>query len=134
MKTRLSTPSHDSAADKTAKTTPQPRSTTPSLDSAVGRKQARPPPANPYRTPTRYTSENARCHALTCEHTLTPYSSPLTGPNHENVNYHPSLQHLLHTARRLNSRLRRTHQPHFRPNAFCEYRRSLGHSSTMQKL
>jgi hypothetical protein len=56
MKTRSSTPSHDTAADKTANPTPQPRSTTPSLDSAAGRKQARPPPANPYRTLTRSTS------------------------------------------------------------------------------
>jgi len=58
------------------------------------------------------------------------YSSPWTGLSHENVNYRPSSQHLLHTARRRNSRLRRTHQPHSRPNAFCEYRRSSGHSST----
>ena len=60
MKTRSSTPSHDLAADADAPPTPQPRFTTPSLDSAAGRKQARPPPANPYRTPTRSTSENAR--------------------------------------------------------------------------
>ena len=56
MKTRSFTPSHDTAADKPANPTPQPRSTTPSLDSAAGRKQARPPPVNPYRTPTRSTS------------------------------------------------------------------------------
>ncbi len=60
MKTRSSTPSHDSAADDNANPTPQPRSNTPLLDSAAGRKQARPPPANPYRTSTRSTSENAR--------------------------------------------------------------------------
>ena len=56
MKTRSSTPSHDTAVDKTATPTTQPRSTTPSLDSAAGQKQARPPPANPYRTPNRSTS------------------------------------------------------------------------------
>jgi hypothetical protein len=56
MKTCPFTPSHDMAADKTANPTPQPRSTTPSLDLAAGRKQAHPPPANPYRTPTRSTS------------------------------------------------------------------------------
>jgi hypothetical protein len=60
MKTRLSTPSHNSAADANANSTPPPRSNTPSLDLAAGRKQARPPPANPYRTPTCSTSENAR--------------------------------------------------------------------------
>jgi hypothetical protein len=56
MKTRLSIPSRDTAADKTATPTPQPRSTTPTLDSAAGRKQARPSPVNPYRTPNRSTS------------------------------------------------------------------------------
>ena len=59
MKTRSSTPSHDSAADANANPTPQPRYNTPSLDSAAGRKQARPPPVNPYPTPTRSTSKNA---------------------------------------------------------------------------
>ena len=55
MKTCSSTPSRDTAADKTAAPTPQPRSTTPLLDLAAGRKQARPPPANSYRTPNRST-------------------------------------------------------------------------------
>ena len=56
MKTCSSTPLHDTVAATKANPTPQPRSTTPSLDSAAGLKQARPPPANPYRTPTRSTS------------------------------------------------------------------------------
>ena len=60
MKTRSSTPSHDLAAEADATPTPQPCFTTPSLESAAGRKQARPPPTNPYRTPTRFTSENAQ--------------------------------------------------------------------------
>ena len=72
MKTRSSTPSHDLAADADATPTPQPRFTTPSLDSAAGRKQARPPPANPYRTPTRSTSENARPTSEKDRHTSPP--------------------------------------------------------------
>ena len=72
MKTCSSTPSHDSAADANANPTPQPRFTTPSLDSAAGRKQARPPPANPYRTPTRSTSENARPTSEKDQHTSHP--------------------------------------------------------------
>ena len=72
MKTRSSTPSHDLAADANANPTPQPRFTTPSLDSAAGRKQACPPPANPYRTPTRSTSENARPTSENDQHTSPP--------------------------------------------------------------
>ncbi len=56
MKTRSSTPSHYTAAATKANPTPQPRSTTPSLNSAAGLKQAQPPPTNPYRTLTRSTS------------------------------------------------------------------------------
>jgi hypothetical protein len=56
MKTRSSTPLCDTAADKTATPTPQPHSTTPSLDSAAGRKQTHLPLANPYRTPNHSTS------------------------------------------------------------------------------
>ena len=56
MKTRSSTPLRNTTVDKTATPTPQPRSTTPSLDSAAGRKQAHPPPANPYPTPNHSTS------------------------------------------------------------------------------
>jgi len=72
MKTCSSTPSHDSAADANANPTPQPRFATPSLDLAAGRKQARPPPANPYRTPTRSTSEIARPISEKDHHTSPP--------------------------------------------------------------
>jgi hypothetical protein len=60
MKTRLSTPLHDTAAATKANPPPQPRSTTQLLDSTARLKQAQPPPTNPYRTPTRSTSPPAR--------------------------------------------------------------------------
>ena len=79
MKTRSSTPSHDLAAAKTANPTPQPCSTTPSLDLAAGRKQARSPPANPYHTPTRSTSKNA-CHTSKNARPTPPPQGDLTSP------------------------------------------------------
>ena len=56
MKTRSSTPSHDTAAEPKANQPPQSRSNTPSLVLAAERNPARPPPTNPYRTPIRSTS------------------------------------------------------------------------------
>jgi hypothetical protein len=56
MKTRSSTPSHDTAAEPKASQPPQSRSNTPSLVLAAERNPARPPPKNPYRTPIRSTS------------------------------------------------------------------------------
>ena len=56
MKTRSSTPSHDTVVATKVNPPPQPHSTTPLLDSAAGLKQAQPPPTNPYRTPTGSTS------------------------------------------------------------------------------
>ena len=56
MKTRSSTPSHNTASEPKANQPPQSRSNTPSLVSAAELKLARPPSTNPYRTPTRSTS------------------------------------------------------------------------------
>ena len=55
MKTRLSTPSHNTAVEPKAIQPPQSRSTTPLLDLVVELKPARPPPTNPYHTPARST-------------------------------------------------------------------------------
>ncbi len=56
MKTRLSTPLHNTVATTKATQPPQPHYTTPSLDLAAGLKQAWPPPTNPYRSLTHSTS------------------------------------------------------------------------------